>query len=71
VHALLTAELGAPCVAAVPHRDTLLAAPSDQPAAIAELRRRVDEAVRGAPHAISRTLLVIDAQGVRGDAENA
>jgi hypothetical protein len=69
VHALLTSELGSPCVVGVPHRDTLLAAPSDSPSAIAQLSRRVDEATRRAPHAITRSLVLVGAGGVAGDFE--
>ncbi len=64
VRALFCAELGSPCVVGVPHRDTLLAAPLSSPSAIATLQERVDEAVSRAPHAISRSLLIVNEQGV-------
>jgi uncharacterized protein YtpQ (UPF0354 family) len=67
VHALLREELGTPCVIGIPHRDTLLAAPLGNRALVSTLQARVEDAARRAPHAISRTLLVIDERGIAGE----
>jgi hypothetical protein len=61
LHALLSRALGSPFLVAVPHRDTLLAAPCDPPQLVDELKRRVGSAFRSAPHAISEQLWVIRA----------
>jgi hypothetical protein len=54
--ALLSQTLGSPFLVAVPHRDTLIAAPCEPPELVDELKRRVGAAFRGAPHAISEQL---------------
>jgi hypothetical protein len=59
LHALLSRALGSPFLVAVPHRDTLLAAPAQPAELVDELKRRVRAAFRGAPHAISEQLWVI------------
>jgi uncharacterized protein YtpQ (UPF0354 family) len=59
LHGLLSGALGSPFLVAIPHRDTLLAAPCEPAPLVEELKRRVRAAVRGAPHAISAQLWVI------------
>jgi hypothetical protein len=63
LHDVLAPALGTPFIAAVPHRDTLLACPTQPDALVAELERRVQAAVRAAPHAIARTLWLISGPG--------
>jgi hypothetical protein len=63
LHDVLAPALGTPFIAAVPHRDTLLACPMQPDALVAELERRVAAAVRAAPHAIARTLWLISGPG--------
>jgi uncharacterized protein YtpQ (UPF0354 family) len=63
LHEMLSGALGSPFLVAIPHRDTLLAAPNGPPALVAELKRRVQAAARSAPHAISAQLWVIRPQG--------
>lgn len=63
LHDVLAPALGTPFIAAVPHRDTLLACPTQPDALVAELERRVHAAVRAAPHAIARTLWLISGPG--------
>jgi uncharacterized protein YtpQ (UPF0354 family) len=70
-HALLTQELGAPCIVAVPHRDTLLATSATDARGVAALRARVDEAVRRAPHAISRSLFSLCQHGELADFDDS
>jgi hypothetical protein len=59
LHDLLSGLLGSPFLVAIPHRDTLLAGPSEPAPLVEELKRRARSAARGAPHAISAQLWVI------------
>ncbi len=60
---VLGKELGLPFIAAVPHRDTLLACAREPASLVASLRARaIDEAAR-APHAISDGLFVVREDG--------
>ncbi|HEX4353391.1 MAG TPA: hypothetical protein VHZ95_10760 [Polyangiales bacterium] len=63
LHEVLAPALGSPFIAAIPHRDTLLACPTEPPALVREFERRVDAAVRAAPHAIARTLWLVTGPG--------
>ncbi|HEY2733372.1 MAG TPA: hypothetical protein VGI70_05280, partial [Polyangiales bacterium] len=63
LHEVLAPALGSPFIAAIPHRDTLLACPTEPAALVRELERRVDAAVRAAPHAIARTLWLVTGPG--------
>jgi hypothetical protein len=63
VHALLSAELGAPFVAAVPHRDALFACAAHDPASVALLRERAAHEATRATRAISADLLCVTASG--------
>jgi hypothetical protein len=63
LHEVLSATLGSPFIAAVPHRDTLLACPAEPAALVDELQARVEAALRSAPHAISRTLFLVSGPG--------
>lgn len=63
LHEVLSATLGSSFVAAVPHRDTLLACPAEPPELVEELARRVDAAVKSAPHAIAPTLWLVTGPG--------
>lgn len=56
LHELLSRTLGSPFLVAVPHRDTLIAAPCEPVELVDELKRRVGAAFRDAPHAISEQL---------------
>ncbi len=57
------AELGTPFVVGVPHRDTLLACALGQSEVLSEMRRRHESAALRAPHAITRSLLLVHADG--------
>lgn len=63
LHALLEPQLGSPFVAAVPHRDLLLACAAEPPALVESLRQRAHEEALRAPHAISEALFRIDSSG--------
>ena len=56
LHDVLAPSLGSPFLAAVPHRDTLLACPMGPAALVEEFVARVNAAANSAPHAIARTL---------------
>jgi hypothetical protein len=64
LHEVLSATLGSPFIAAVPHRDTLLACPAEPAALVDELQARVEAALRSAPHAISGTLFLVSGPGL-------
>lgn len=59
LHGLLSGVLGSPFLVAIPHRDALLACPSEPQELVDELRRRAIAAARSAPHAISSQLMVV------------
>jgi uncharacterized protein YtpQ (UPF0354 family) len=59
LHELLSGLLGSPFLVAIPHRDTLLAAPCEPAPLVEELKRRARSAAARAPHAISAQLWVI------------
>jgi hypothetical protein len=59
LYGVLAAELSPPILAAVPHRDTLLATTAQQPAAVAALRQRATDARDRAPHGISAALFEV------------
>jgi hypothetical protein len=61
---VLAAELPPPVVAAVPHRDTLLATTAQRPEAVEALRRRAIDARARAPHGISDQLFEVTEAGV-------
>lgn len=67
LHALLSGVLGSPFLAAVPHRDTLIAGPCEPAPLVEELKRRVRSAAARAPHAISAQLWVIRGPGLELD----
>lgn len=62
---VLGPELGEPFVAAVPHRDTLLACRADAPRAREAMMMRVSEAHARAPHRISDKPFLVDRRGLR------
>ena len=64
LHDALAPELGSPFLAAIPHRDTLLACVRGAASREALAARARDEAMR-APHRICDALFEIDARGVR------
>ena len=63
LHGVLAPALGQRFIVATPHRDTLLACPVTPEPLVRELRARTDAAVRGAPHAISRQLWLVNGPG--------
>jgi hypothetical protein len=65
LHDVLAPELGSPFVAAIPHRDTLLACARAPAALVDAMRARTaDEAAR-APHGISAALFEVGPEGLR------
>jgi hypothetical protein len=64
LHAVLAEELPSPIVAAVPHRDTLLATTAQSEAAVRALARRAEDARARAPHGISAQLFEVRDGGV-------
>jgi hypothetical protein len=63
LYEVLAPTLGSTFIVAVPHRDTLLACPVRPEPLVRELERRVEAAVRAAPHAIARTLWLVSGPG--------
>jgi hypothetical protein len=63
LHDVLAPELGSPFVAAVPHRDALLACPADQPETVVRMRERVQQEHATAREALSAELLTVHAGG--------
>jgi hypothetical protein len=59
LHDVLASALGSPFLAATPHRDTLLACSCGPRGLVDELLERVNAAVSGTPHAISRRLWLV------------
>ncbi len=64
LHTAFAASLGTPFLAAVPHRDALLAAPVGRAGRAALSARAHDDAAR-APHAISASLFLVTEGGLR------
>ncbi|MFW6051557.1 MAG: hypothetical protein ACODAU_10300 [Myxococcota bacterium] len=64
LHDVLAAELTPPIVAAVPHRDILLATSGASDAGVAAMARRAAEAAAQAPHRISARLFQVQPGGV-------
>lgn len=62
---VLVEELPPPILAAVPHRDALLAVSASEPAMVAALRARAEDDFRKAPHGISPGLFEVGTRGPR------
>ena len=65
LHEVLAPELGSPFVAAIPHRDTLLACAREPVALVAALRARTADEAGRAPHRISAALFDVGPEGLR------
>ncbi|MBW2464999.1 MAG: hypothetical protein JRH11_25345, partial [Deltaproteobacteria bacterium] len=63
LHEVISRELGTPFYVAVPHRDTLLAAPVTPKVLVSELERRAEDDASRAPHRISSALYRMDEAG--------
>ncbi|RLB54851.1 MAG: hypothetical protein DRJ42_07925 [Deltaproteobacteria bacterium] len=63
LHEVISREIGTPFYVAVPHRDTLLAAPLTPEALVAELERRAEDDAARAPHRISSAVYRMDESG--------
>lgn len=64
LHDVLEPELGSPFLVAVPHRDTLLAAPSGPPALVHALCERASDEAARAPHRIGEGLFEVAPAGI-------
>jgi hypothetical protein len=64
LHDVLSPELGSPFLASVPHRDTLLAAPTGPTTIVAALRERTRDDAARAPHRISDALFLVAPDGI-------
>lgn len=62
---VLVEELSPPILAAVPHRDTLLAVSATEPSMVTALRARAEDDYRRAPHGISAQLFEVGPRGPR------
>lgn len=62
---VLGGELGEPFIAAVPHRDVLLACRVDSPVSLREMMERVADDYARAPHRISDKPFLVDRGGLR------
>lgn len=69
LHDVLAPELGSPFLAAVPHRDTLLACARGPAALVAALRARAADDAARAPHRISPALFEIHPSTIRTGSE--
>ena len=65
LHDVLAPELGSPFVAAVPHRDTLLACARAPRALVEALRARAEDDASRAPHRITAALFEVGANALR------
>ena len=64
LHDVLAPELGSPFLAAVPHRDTLLACAREPASLVHALRARARDDAARAPHRISEALFEISPSGI-------
>jgi hypothetical protein len=64
LHTVLSPELGSPFLAAIPHRDVLLACPGNVPPLEDALAARAREDALRAPHRITDKLFVVSGSGV-------
>jgi hypothetical protein len=65
LHDVLAPELGSPFVAAIPHRDTLIACAEQPEPLVASLAARARDDAARAPHAITKELFYVAEAGVR------
>ncbi len=65
MHDVLAPELGSPFLAAVPHRDALLACPKEPAAIRVALSARAEDDYRRAPHRITSALFEVSAGGLK------
>ncbi len=70
LHDVLSAELGSPFLASVPHRDTLLAGPTSPEALVQALRHKTADDAARAPHRISDALFLVSPEGLSVAAES-
>jgi uncharacterized protein YtpQ (UPF0354 family) len=70
LHDVLSAELGSPFLASVPHRDTLLAAPTTPAELVDALRHKTADDAARAPHRISATLFLVGRDGLSAAPES-
>jgi hypothetical protein len=65
MHDVLAPELGSSFLAAIPHRDALLACPKEPAAIRAALSARAEDDFRRAPHRITSALFEVSASGLK------